>query len=76
LDDPELDALVNGCPDHWHALPAIHACQAGKDVYVEKPEGHNISESRVMVAAARKYQRGVRLGTQARSGLMQAEAIA
>jgi predicted dehydrogenase len=76
LDDPEVDAVVNGGPDHWHALPTIHACQAGKDVYVEKPDGHNILEGRTMVAAARKYQRIVQLGTQGRSGLMQAEAIA
>ncbi|HUT89105.1 MAG TPA: Gfo/Idh/MocA family oxidoreductase [Thermoguttaceae bacterium] len=67
LDDPSLDALVLGTPDHWHAIPAIMACQAGKDVYVEKPDGHNVLEGRTMVAAARKYQRIVQLGTQARS---------
>jgi predicted dehydrogenase len=58
---------VLGTPDHWHAIPTIMACQAGKDVYVEKPDGHNILEGRTMVAAARKYQRIVQLGTQARS---------
>jgi predicted dehydrogenase len=68
LEDPQVDALVIGTPDHWHALPTIHACQAGKDVYVEKPDGHNLIEGRTMVAAMRKHQRVVQLGTQARSG--------
>ncbi len=68
LEDKTLDAIVLGTPDHWHALPTIHACQAGKDVYVEKPDGHNIQEGRVMVAAAKKHKRIVQLGTQARSG--------
>ena len=68
LEDKSLDALVMGTPDHWHALPTIHACQAGKDVYVEKPDGHNIIEGRTMVAAAIKYSRVVQLGTQSRSG--------
>jgi len=67
LDDKSLDALVLGTPDHWHAIPTIMACQAGKDVYVEKPDGHNVLEGRTMVAAARKYRRVVQLGTQARS---------
>ena len=67
LDDPSLDALVLGTPDHWHAIPTIMACQAEKDVYVEKPDGHNVLEGRTMVAAARKYRRIVQLGTQARS---------
>jgi len=69
LDDKSLDALASGTPDHWHALPTIHACQAGKDVYVEKPDGHNIIEGQVMVAAAKKYSRVVQLGTQSRSGV-------
>ena len=68
LEDKSLDALVLGTPDHWHALPTIIACQAGKDVYVEKPDGHNIMEGRTMVAAAKKHGRVVQLGTQARSG--------
>lgn len=67
LDDKSLHALVLGTPDHWHAIPTIMACQAGKDVYVEKPDGHNILEGRTMVAAAIKYGRVVQLGTQARS---------
>src|SRR5262245_25665231 len=68
LEDKTLDALALGTPDHWHALPTIYACQAGKDVYVEKPDGHNILEGRTMVAAAKKYGRVVQLGTQSRSG--------
>ncbi len=75
LDDKSLDALVMGTPDHWHALPTILACQAGKDVYVEKPDGHNILEGRTMVAAAKKHKRIVQLGTQARSGTLQHSAM-
>jgi predicted dehydrogenase len=74
LDDKNLDALVAGTPDHWHAIPAILACQAGKDVYTEKPDAHNILEGRTMVAAARKYGRIVQLGTQGRSSKHQASA--
>ena len=76
LDDPAVHALVIGTPDHWHAIPTILACQAGKDVYVEKPDGHNVLEGRTMVAAAKKYRRIVQLGTQGRSGTMHREAIA
>jgi predicted dehydrogenase len=75
LDDKLVDALVIGTPDHWHAIPTIHACQAEKDVYVEKPDAHNIMEGRTMVAAARKYGRIVQLGTQGRSGEMQRSAM-
>ena len=67
LDDPAVDALVNATPDHWHALGTIMACQAGKDVYVEKPLAHNIWEGLQMVRAARKYERVVQVGTQTRS---------
>jgi predicted dehydrogenase len=67
LDDKSIDAIVLGTPDHWHALPTIHGCQAGKDVYVEKPDGHNVLEGLTMVAAAKKHGRVVQLGTQARS---------
>lgn len=75
LDDPAVDALVLGTPDHWHALPTILACQAGKDVYVEKPDGHNLIEGQVMVAAAGKYDRIVQLGTQMRSAAHMHRAI-
>jgi predicted dehydrogenase len=67
LDNKDVHAFVLGTPDHWHAIPTIQACQAGKDVYVEKPDGHNIVEGKTMVAAARKHQRMVQMGTQARS---------
>ena len=67
LDDDAVDVLVLGTPDHWHAIPTIIACQANKDVYVEKPDGHNLIEGRTMVAAARKYGRIVQMGTQCRS---------
>jgi predicted dehydrogenase len=67
LDDPEVDALVNATPDHWHAPATILACQAGKDVYVEKPLSHNIWEGVQMIAAARKYERVVQVGAQTRS---------
>lgn len=67
LDDRSIEAIVVGTPDHWHAIPTILACQAGKDVYVEKPDGHNIVEGQRMVAAMRKHSRIVQLGNQARS---------
>jgi predicted dehydrogenase len=67
LDDKSVDVLVIGTPDFWHALPTIHGCMAGKDIYVEKPDGHNINEGKAMVAASRKYNRIVQLGTQSRS---------
>ncbi len=67
LEDGEVDAIINATPDHWHALGTILACQAGKDVYVEKPTAHSIWESRKMVEAARKYDRVVQVGAQNRS---------
>ena len=69
LDDRSIDILVVGTPDHWHAIPAILACQAGKHVYVEKPAGHNILEGQRMLAAARRYNRVVQVGIQSRSGV-------
>ncbi len=67
LDDGEVDAIINATPDHWHALGTILACQAGKDVFVEKPTAHSIWESRKMIEAARKYERVVQVGAQNRS---------
>jgi predicted dehydrogenase len=67
LDDKGIDAVVNATPDHWHALIAVMACQAGKDVYSEKPASHNVVEGRRMVEAARKYKRVVQIGIQRRS---------
>lgn len=67
FDDKSIDVVSFATPNFWHALGTIWACQAGKDVYVEKPASHNIFESRKMVEAARKYQRIVQHGTQIRS---------
>src|SRR5262249_36542848 len=75
LDDPTIDAVSIATPDHWHALMAIWACQAGKDVYVEKPCSHNLWEGRQLVAAARKYRRIVQHGTQSRSAPAMIDAI-
>ena len=67
IDDNSIDALCVGTPDHWHAIPTILGCLAGKDVYVEKPDGHNIVEGQRMVAAMRKHKRIVQMGSQHRS---------
>jgi len=67
LDDKSVDAIVVATPDHWHALATIWGCQAGKDVYVEKPVSHSPWEGRKMVEAARRYERVVQVGTQNRS---------
>ena len=67
LDQPDIDAVVISTPDHWHALPTIHACQAGKDVYCEKPLSLTIGEGRAMVEAARAHSRVVQTGSQQRS---------
>jgi predicted dehydrogenase len=67
LDDKSVDALVVATPDHWHALAAIWACQAGKDVYVEKPPTYCCWEGPKVIEAARKYKRIVQAGTQNRS---------
>jgi predicted dehydrogenase len=64
LDNKEIDAVTSATPNHWHALTTIWACQAGKDVYIEKPASHEIWEGRQMVKAARKYDRIVQIGTQ------------
>lgn len=69
LEGDKIDALVVAAPDHWHAIATIYACQAGKDVYCEKPASHNLTEGRLMVKAARKYNRVVQLGTQRRSSI-------
>jgi predicted dehydrogenase len=75
LDDKSIDAISVATPNHWHALATFWACQAGKDVYVEKPVSHNVSEGRRMVEAARKYNRIVQTGTQCRSAKGIQEAI-
>ncbi|MCX6951764.1 MAG: Gfo/Idh/MocA family oxidoreductase [Verrucomicrobia bacterium] len=72
----DIDAVTIATPNHWHSLGAIWACQAGKDVYVEKPVSHNVWEGRQLVNAAHKYGRVVQAGTQIRSGDGLREAVA
>jgi len=67
LDRKDIDAVCIATPNHWHALMSVYACQAGKDVYVEKPVSHTLWEGRKIVEAARKYKRIVQAGTQNRS---------
>ena len=67
IDDTSIDALVIGTPDHWHAIPTILGCLAGKDIYVEKPDSHNIVEGVRMVSAMKKHNRIVQMGSQHRS---------
>jgi predicted dehydrogenase len=74
LEDKNVTALTIAAPDHWHALATIWACEAGKDVYVEKPISHNLREGKRMVETARKHDRVVAVGTQRRSGVQFASA--
>jgi len=76
LDDKNVDVLTIAAPNHWHAPLTIFACQAGKDVYVEKPASHNVHEGRIAVEMARKHNRIVQHGTQGRSGSVGAYAAA
>jgi predicted dehydrogenase len=75
LEDKSIDAVTIASPNHWHALMTVWACQAGKDVYVEKPCTHNMFETRQVVAAARRYRRIVQQGSQIRSSVAVREAI-
>jgi predicted dehydrogenase len=75
LEDKSIDAVSIATPNHWHSLMAIMACQAGKDVYVEKPCSHNIFEAKQVVAAARKYNRMVQQGSQIRSSVAVQEGV-
>lgn len=68
LENKDVDAVIIGTPDHWHCLPTVLACQAGKDVYVEKPLANSIEECNRMVAAAQKHKRVVQVGQWQRSG--------
>src|SRR5262249_54989436 len=72
----DLDAVIVGTPDHWHAYVLIAACANNKDVYCEKPLSHNVVEGRAMVNAARRTRRVVQIGTQQRSGQHVKDAVA
>ena len=67
IDNKDVDVVIIGTPDHWHCLPLVYACQAGKDVFVEKPLANTIEECNLMVKAARKYDRVVQVGQWQRS---------
>ncbi len=75
LDDKEIDVVLVATPDHWHPLPEVEACKAGKDVYVEKPICVAVEEGQKMVAAARKYNRVVQVGLWQRSNLHFQKAV-
>jgi predicted dehydrogenase len=75
LDEKEIDAVIVATPDHWHPLPTVMACQAGKDVYVEKPICVAVEEGKKMVEAARKYKRVVQVGLWQRSNLHFQKAV-
>lgn len=76
IEDKDIDIVIIGTPDHWHCLPTVEACAAGKDVYVEKPLANSIAECQVMLAAARKHNRIVQVGQQQRSGQNWLDVIA
>jgi len=67
LEDKDIDSVIVGTPDHWHCLITVFACQAGKDVYVEKPMANTIEECNIIVRAAKRYRRIVQVGQQKRS---------
>ncbi len=76
LDNKDIDAIIIGTPDHWHCNIMAEACEAGKDVYVEKPAGNSIIECRIMEAAQKKYNRAVQVGQWQRSNKHYADAMA
>ncbi len=75
IDNKDIDMVIVGTPDHWHCLPAISACEVGKDVYVEKPLANSIEECNLMVKAARKYNRIIQVGQWQRSDPHWNEAV-
>jgi len=75
LEDKEVDVISSATPNHWHSLNVVWACQAGKDVYIEKPVSHNVWEGRKAFEASRKYNRIVQAGTQSRSSGSLREAL-
>lgn len=76
LERKDIDAVIIGTPDHWHALPLITACEAGKDAYCEKPISHDINEAKSMDAAVKRFQRIVQVGTWQRSTREFTDAVA
>ena len=75
LEDKSIDAISLATPNHWHTLQTVWSCQAGKDVYVEKPCSHDMFEAKQIVAAARKYDRIVQQGSQSRSSIALQEGM-
>ena len=75
LEQKDIDAVIIGTPDHWHCLQLVYACQAGKDVYVEKPMANTIAECNIMVKASNYYNRIVQVGQQQRSGYVFQESM-
>jgi predicted dehydrogenase len=75
LDDKTIDVVVNATPDHWHALPTVMACQAGKDVFVEKPVSVAVEEGKAMLAAAREHRRVVQVALWQRSNAHFQQAV-
>ena len=75
LDDKTIDLVIVSPPDHWHALPTVMACEAGKDVFVEKPVAVAVEEGKAMLAAARKHQRVVQVGLWQRSNAHFQQAV-
>jgi predicted dehydrogenase len=75
LEDKDIDAVIVGTPDHWHCLPTVEACEAGKHVYVEKPLANSVGEINAMLDAARKHKSIVQVGQQQRSGAHWKSAI-
>ena len=75
LEQKDIDAVIIGTPDHWHCLHLVYSCQAGKDVYVEKPMANSIAECNIMVKASNYYKRIVQVGQQQRSGYVFLESM-
>src|SRR5439155_2929916 len=75
LEQKNIDAVIVATPDHWHALMTVAACEAGKDVYCEKPLSLTVTDGRKMLDAARKHNRVVQTGSQQRSGSHYAAAV-
>lgn len=75
IERKDIDAVIVATPDHWHAIPALQAMRAGKDVYLEKPVAHTVQEGQLLVETARQYKRIVQVGLQQRSGTVFQEAV-